>query len=381
MSRVSLPPAKARWNGSDDAKLRQLIADKSIDPRDRSKATIQKIHTLNWPHKNYMTFMLDSYAGSSPTTKLIRLLLKREKCSCMLSCEYHFNPQLTNHSCSVPDNYAGEGEEEEGNDDFEPNNDTDILLGQEDKVIDNNKLSHLEEDAVANMMTKSKTSISPKPKPSSSSQKKAVVDDITARVTQMSLAPVVATPPSISLDFKFPLSKYTVMEDRITKIFIELIGCQLPDDYLKHAKVLPGRRQFSILIGAPRFMFEEGFIKVRMGDHWDSKSAAAVSFNSQVIQPVRQMFPGNSDSIDGNPMIVDLPEQCLEGNAEFLNGDWKVRRIPKVEGHKQYLRGWTFCIEAVRRNLVKVSRAERVVFGYGDSGESSSSSEENEMGN
>ena len=173
------------------------------------------------------------------------------------------------------------------------------------------------------MMTKSKKSISPKPKPSSSSQKKAVLDDVTARITQMSLAPVVATPPSISLDVKFPLSKYTVIEDRITKTLIELLGCQLPDDYLKHAhaKVLPGGRQFSILIGTPYFMFEEGFIKACLGTHWDSNRATAVSFNSQVIQPVRRLFPGNSDSIDSNPMIIDLPEQYLEGNAKFLNGD------------------------------------------------------------
>ena len=69
---------------------------------------------------------------------------------------------------------------------------------------------------------------------------------------------------------------------------------------------------------------------------WDSKSAAGVSFNSQV-QPVHQMFPGNFDSSDVNPMIIDLLEQCLEGNAEFLYGDWKARHTPKVERHKQYL--------------------------------------------
>ena len=82
-------------------------------------------------------------------------------------------------------------------------------------------------------------------------------------------------------------------------------------------------------------------------------------------------------------MIVDLPEQCLEGNAEFLNGDWKVRRIPNVEGHKQQIRGWTFCIEAVRRNIVKVGKVKQVVFGYGDSDVDSSGSEEseNDVGN
>ena len=95
------------------------------------------------------------------------------------------------------------------------------------------------------------------------------------------------------------------------------------------------------------------------------------------------MFPGNSDSIDGNPMIIDLDEQCVEGNAQLLNGDWKVGCTPRVEGLRQFLGGWTFCIEALNRSLVKVSTADRVVFGYGDYESSSSSSEEeeNEMEN
>jgi hypothetical protein len=90
------------------------------------------------------------------------------------------------------------------------------------------------------------------------------------------------------------------------------------------------------------------------------------------------MFLGNSDFIDGNPMIIDLDEQCVEGNAQLLNGDWRVRCTPRVEGHRQFLRGWTFCIEAVKRNLRKVGRAERVVFGCRDSDEDSSEEEEEE---
>ena len=77
-------------------------------------------------------------------------------------------------------------------------------------------------------------------------------------------------------------------------------------------------------------------------------------------------------------MIIDSDEQCIEGNAHLLNGDQKVRRTPTIEGHKPFLRGWTFCIDAVKRNLVKINRAERVVFGYGDSDEDSSSLEEEE---
>jgi hypothetical protein len=76
-------------------------------------------------------------------------------------------------------------------------------------------------------------------------------------------------------------------------------------------------------------------------------------------------------------MIIDLDEQCVEGIPQLLNGDWRVRRTPRVEGNRQFLRGWTFCSEAVKRNLRSVGRSERVVFGYGDSDEDSSEEEVN----
>ena len=88
-------------------------------------------------------------------------------------------------------------------------------------------------------------------------------------MTKMSVAAPVAaikTPPSICLDFCSPTSMYTVMDEISTKIYMELVGCQLPDNYVKHAKVLPGGRKFYVLISAPCMMYEEGFIKVRMGD-------------------------------------------------------------------------------------------------------------------
>ena len=99
-------------------------------------------------------------------------------------------------------------------------------------------------------------------------------------------------------------------------------------------------------------MYEEDFIRVHMGNERNANSILGVTFNAQVIQPVHQMFPvpGNSDSIDGNQMIIHLNEQCVERNAQLLNGDWKVGHTLRVEEHKQFLREWTFCIEAVKRN-------------------------------
>ena len=271
---------------------------------------------------------------------------------------------------------ADEDDEEE--EEYEPDDEEDEESGQEDTDVEEDEVADLERDATTNMPPKKKT-VSPKP---SRSAKKKPIDDVTESMTKMSVAsPVsaVKTPPSVCFDFRFPIAKYTVMDQTTTKIYVELVGCQLPDDYLKHAKVLPGGRKFSVLISAPRMIYEEGFMRARMGLEWDPNSAIAVAFNAQVVQPVRQMFPGNSDSIYGNPMIIDLDEQCVEGNTQLLNGDWRVRRTPRVEGHRQFLRGWTFSSEAVKRNLRKVGRAERVVFGYGDSDGGTSEDEENDL--
>jgi hypothetical protein len=172
-------------------------------------------------------------------------------------CECHFvlHNSLIHHS--VPDNYA---DDEEFNRyvPYEDNNvidDDDDDDKKEDTDIDEDKMGDLEKDAAANMPPKKKR-VSPKP---SASKKKAagaaVNDDIAGCMTRMSVA-VVTTPRSVSLDFKFPFAMHRSMDEETVRIYIELVGCQLPDDYLKHAKVLPSRMKFSVLIGAPHMMFE-----------------------------------------------------------------------------------------------------------------------------
>jgi hypothetical protein len=280
--------------------------------------------------------------------------------------------RITIHQ-SVPDKISEEDEDYDSNSQDEEedsneskNEDTDI---EEDQVCD------LEKDTAVNMPPKKK-SFSPKP---SASKKKvadaALDDDISMHMTRMSVA-TVPTPPSVCLDFRLPFSMYKSTEEATVRIYIELVGCQLPDDFLKHAKVLPGGMKFSVLIGAPHMMFEEGFIRVRMGTDWVASSATAVAFNEQVVQPARKMFPGNSDSIDRNPILINLDEQCIEGNVVILNGDRRVRWTLRVERQRQYLRGWTFHLEAVRRNVVRVPRLERAVFGYGDIDVDSSTSDD-----
>jgi hypothetical protein len=93
----------------------------------------------------------------------------------------------------------------------------------------------------------------------------------------------------ISLDWRFPMSMYSIMEDDCNMIYIELMkgvqlppeyivdakvlpsgcnmiyielmkGVQLPPEYIVDAKVLPGGMQFSLLVGVPCCFYEESYI-------------------------------------------------------------------------------------------------------------------------
>ena len=65
----------------------------------------------------------------------------------------------------------------------------------------------------------------------------------------------------VSLDWRFPMSMYSIMEDDCNMIYIELMkGVQLPPEYIVHAKVLPGGMQFSLLVGVPCYFFEESYM-------------------------------------------------------------------------------------------------------------------------
>jgi hypothetical protein len=126
----------------------------------------------------------------------------------------------------------------------------------------------------------------------------------------------------ISFDWRFPMSMYSVMENESNKIYIELLkGVKLPPEFTQYAKVLPGGMQFSLLVGVPRWMYEESYIKSCMGEAYDTRSALFQAFGLFVIQSICKCFPGTSDWIEGTPQIVDLDEECVEGPVPYHFGN------------------------------------------------------------
>ncbi len=81
------------------------------------------------------------------------------------------------------------------------------------------------------------------------------------------------------------------MEDNENTIYIELLkGVQLPPEFIQHAKVLSGRMQFSLLVGVPRWMYEESYMKAHMGGAYNNISAIFQGFDCYVIQPICKLF-------------------------------------------------------------------------------------------
>ncbi len=275
---------------------------------------------------------------------------------------------------------ASKGEEEEeydsaADEDFSADEEDEESLGDVDTDIEEEEVNDLEADI--NMpATARKKSMTPK--------KAAKTDDVSALSGQMGKLNVSKQVKYVSLDWRFPMCMYSVMEGDCNMIYIELMkGVQLPPEYIVHAKVLPGGMQFSLLVGVPRYFYEESYMQARMGGNYSTGSALFQAFDRAVIQPIRKLFPGTSSSLEGTPQIVNLDEECVEGPVPYHFGNARTKGTQRVEKAKQYQSTMTFQLTAVKKKAVKVEKPMKFVFGYvdGDSSDSSSSSSEDEEEN
>ena len=186
----------------------------------------------------------------------------------------------------------------------------------------------------------------------------------------------------VSLDWRFPMAMYSVMEENDKKIYIDLMkGVQLPSKHILHAKVLPGGKQFSLLVAVPRWMFEDTYMKARQGDTFTTHSALYQAFDRYIIQPIRRMFPSATDYVEGTPQIVDLEEDCVEGPVPYVFGNARTKGTEKVNGARQYQSTMTFMLTAVQKKVGKTVKPRTVFFGSmnaSDSEESVSEEEENQ---
>jgi hypothetical protein len=198
------------------------------------------------------------------------------------------------------------------------------------------------------------------PKKATPKKAETSVDNLSTKMSTMKVSKV----EYVCLDWRFPMAMYSVDEGATRKIYLEILkGVQLPEEYIVHAKVLPGGKQFSLLCGVPRWFYEETYMKARMGNNHNRSSALFQAFDSFVIQPILKLFPGNSAFVNGSPQIVLLDEECVEGPVPFIFGNAKTKGTDKVNNARQYQSTMTFELTAVRKKSVKVSKPKTVFWG------------------
>ena len=270
-------------------------------------------------------------------------------------------------------------EEEEydsaADEDFSADKEDEESLGDVDTDIEEEEVNDLEADI--NMPTARKKSVTPK---KAGSKTDDAISALSGQVGKLNISKV----KYVSLDWRFPMSMYSVMEGDYNMVYIELMkGVQLPPEYIVHAKVLPGGMQFSLLVGVPRYFYEESYMQARMGENYSTGSALFQAFDRAVIQPIRRLFPGTSNSVEGTPQIVNLEEECVEGPVPYHFGNARTKGTQRIEKAKQYQSTMTFQLTAVKKKAVKLEKPMKFVFGYvdGDSSDSSSSEEEEENEN
>ncbi|KAL3805653.1 hypothetical protein HJC23_005897 [Cyclotella cryptica] len=132
---------------------------------------------------------------------------------------------------------------------------------------------------------------------------------------------------------------------------------------LEYAKVLPGGMQFSLLVGVPRWMYEELYMKACMADEYDTRSAVFQAFDRFFIQPIRKLFPGTSDWIEGTPQIVNLDEECVEGPVRYNFGNARTKGTERIERSKQYQSTMTLQLTPVKKKVVKIEKPKQLFSG------------------
>ena len=250
--------------------------------------------------------------------------------------------------------------------------------GSVDTDLDQDEVEDLKADLDIDSMPTTSRKKSTPPKKATPKKATGTVNDLSPKMSSMKVSKV----EYVALDWRFPMAMYSVHEGSMKKVFIELLkGVQLSPEYIVHAKVLPGGMQFSLLCGMPHWMYEETYMKARMGKHHNTGSALYQAFDRFCIQSILKLFPGSSAYLEGSPQIVQLEEECAEGPVPYIFGNTKTKGTNKVNNARQYQSTMTFELTAVQKKAVKVAKPKTVFWGSMlGSSDSDSDSKDSEMG-
>ena len=283
--------------------------------------------------------------------------------SCSKSSPFHTHP-LNQGSEEEEEDSSFSAEVEDNSKDSES-----LSLGSQDTHLSNNKVQDLHNDtaAAANMPT-------PKKPVSSKKAKKRSVAGVTEGLSAMTVKSAPRQVTYYSLNWSFPYQIYSVVEGSKEIIYADFLCANLPKSYVKMAKVLRGGFQLAFLMAVPKWFYDEFYSKKQMGQEYDERHARVQARSRQVIQPVRREFQSLDEFHLGEPQVLNLPFQCIEGDYAPRWGSWSTKGMERVDGHKQYQKCVTIRIISVSDWLARVDEQEDVIYGHANDNDDSDDS-------
>ena len=231
---------------------------------------------------------------------------------------------------------------------------------------DEEELQALKEEAKQDMSSKKAAAHRTTSK---KSPKKDSVDDVIDMLETTALA----SSANYSCTYTFPWSRHREKDGVKDIVHLEFQLCNLPTSYLRLAKVLPGGMKFATCMAAPKWFFEEGYLRTVMGNDWSEDHARVQSRNEMVIQPIRMRTSGLEHWVMGEAQVLDLPFKCIEGDVVPHWGNWCTAGVEDItvtdemgdqEVHMQYQCTMSFCLVSVHDNRERLGGQQASVFGY-----------------
>ncbi len=155
-------------------------------------------------------------------------------------------------------------------------------------------------------------------------KEKDEVEELAENLQQSAVVTKSSPPACYSFSYKFPMTWNTAIDGTKEIVYLDFQSVNLPPNFLRMAKVLPGGTRFGLLMGSPRWFYEEGYLMAQLGNNFNENDARVQSRNATVVQPVRRMASGSDRFQVGDMQIVNLPFKCVEGDYAPQWGDWRT---------------------------------------------------------
>ena len=244
-------------------------------------------------------------------------------------------------------------------------------IGLQDTDIDDDELADLEREAEA------EATMPPKTRKSSRSPKKPTrteVEEIDVMVNDFNKVSLKKV-KHYDLSYRFPMQLYTAQDGTKEIVHLSFQVMNLPRSFLRMAKVLPGGMKFGLLMGSPKWFFEEGFLVSALGGDWNEDHARVQSRNASVVQPIRRSASGLERFLPGDVQVIDLPFKCIEGEHTPQWGDWRTRDMEDIVqanpggpdlNHIQFQKTVSFVLVSQHDHIERLEPQTNNVYGFAD---------------